>query len=244
MLLLPLQQVFLLQGGALLTLWLGWRRTSGTLLALSLLWLFCCASPLVADALMNYLERDYPPRSATSLPAAEVMVVLGGSTRGDTSLEQPADLNGQADRLVFAAQLFRNDKAPLLLLSGGSAGHLRPEAEEMAEVLTAMGLPPEALLLEPLSRNTYENAFYSAQLLQQRGVDRVLLVTSAFHMRRAQKVFEAQGIEVVPAATDYQLLRHATVLPPLLPSLQALGRTTYAVREIAGILVYQWRGYF
>jgi uncharacterized SAM-binding protein YcdF (DUF218 family) len=172
-----------------------------------------------------------------------VMVVLGGATRGDTSPLQPADLNAQADRLLYAAQLYQAGKAPLLLLSGGSAAHLRPEAEEMAEILAIMGVPEAAMLLEGHSRNTYENALYSAQLLQQRAVRRVLLVTSAFHMRRAEAVFAAQGIEVVPAATDYQRLLQAELLPAWLPSATALVQSTYALRELAGLWVYRWLGY-
>lgn len=229
---------------ALFALWLGRRRLAGASLALGLGWLYFCASPLTADYLMEVLERDYPPRAAASLPRAPAMVVLGGSTRGDASVEQGADLNGQADRLVFAADLYRQGKAPLVLVSGGSAGHQRPEAREMADILAVMGIPGRAMVLEELSRNTYENAYYGAQLLQQRGIERVLLVTSAFHMERARRAFAAQGIEVIPAATDYQRLTHDSLLPPVLPSLSAMGRTTYALREMAALIVYDWRGYF
>lgn len=243
LLLFPLQQVLLLLAASLLTLLLGRRRVSGALLALGLGWLYLCACPPVADYLMGRLERDYPPRAAIGLPAAPAMVLLCGATRGDVSPLQSADLNARADRLVFATELYRLGKAPVVLVSGGSAGHSRPEAREVADILAIMGVPGEALLLEERSRNTYENALYSAGLLRERGIGRVLLVTSAFHMPRARAAFEARGIEVIPAATDYQRLEHGGLLPDLLPSLGALTRTTYALREMAGTLVYRWRGY-
>ncbi|MBN7795547.1 ElyC/SanA/YdcF family protein [Parahaliea mediterranea] len=243
LLLFPLQQSMLLMALALLALFLGWRRTAGTAVAVALCWLYFCATPITADYLMGRLEADYPPLEARALPAAPALVVLGGSTRGDTSAEQGADLNAQADRLVFAAQLYHLGKAPLVLLSGGSAGHARTEARELADILQVMGVPERAMLLEGHSRNTYENGYYVAQLLAQRGVRRVLLVTSAFHMPRASAVFAAQGVEVIPAATDYQRLTHDSLLPPLLPSLSALQRTTYAIHEIVGLAVYRARGY-
>ncbi len=243
LLLFPLQQVLLLLLCGLLALWFGRRRLAVILLVTGSLWLYLCSTSTMADYLMGRLESAYPVEPVDSFPRAAAIVVLGGSTRGDIAQGRTADLNAQADRLVFATQLYRLGKAPLVLLSGGSAGHSRPEAQEMAEILGIMGLPESVLLLESQSRNTYENAYYSAQLLEKRGIRRVILVTSAFHMARAQAAFVHQGVEVIPAATDYQLLSHDTLLPSLLPSFAALGRTTYALREMAGMLVYRLRGY-
>ncbi|MFV0477856.1 MAG: YdcF family protein [Parahaliea sp.] len=243
LLLFPLQQVVLMLIFALAALWWGWRGLGASLIGLALCWLYLCASPLMADYMMARLEADYPPQAATDLPAAAAIVVLGGSTRGDTAVQQFSDLNAQSDRLIFAAELYHQGKAPLVLLSGGSVGHLRSEAREMADIMAIMQLPPANLLLEERSRNTYENALYSASLLKKNNINRVLLVTSAFHMSRAVACFTQQGIEVIPAATDYQVLRHDDLLPDLLPSLSALSRTTYAIREMVGSLIYSLRGY-
>ena len=93
------------------------------------------------------------------------------------------------------------------------------------------------------SRNTYDNAVYSAQILKSRGMRRILLVTSAYHMRRSVALFEAQGLEVVPAATDYQILVVSETLPPWLPLVGNLSRTTTALHEIVGYWVYRWQGW-
>jgi len=68
-------------------------------------------------------------------------------------------------------------------------------------------------------------------------------VTSAFHMRRAAALFEAQGFEVVPTPTDYQRLVAAPVLPRWLPSVDDLARTTIALREYVGFWVYRYKGW-
>ena len=147
------------------------------------------------------------------LAPEDAIVVLGGATRGDTHLSTFPDLNEQADRLVYAAALYHAGKAPVIVLSGGARPGARPEAQLMKEILAVMGVPSRSIILERSSRNTYDNALYSAAILENKNIKRILLVTSAYHMRRAQAVFVKQGFEVVPAPTDYQLL----VVDPVLP---------------------------
>ena len=113
----------------------------------------------------------------------------------------------------------------------------------MADILRVMGVPPGAMLLEEQSLTTYENALYSAPLLRERGIGRVLLVTSAFHMPRAVAVFEAQGVEVVPAPTDFKRLVGEGLIPGWLPGAGNLARSSFALHEMAGLLVYRWRGW-
>ena len=84
-------------------------------------------------------------------------------------------------------------KAPLLLLSGGSLWTRPTEAEQMRGVLSEWGVPDGAMILEDESRNTRENAVASLRLMQQRGLRRALLVTSAFHMPRALAIFQKEA---------------------------------------------------
>ena len=109
------------------------------------------------------------------------------------------DLNQQADRLVHAVALYKAGKAPVILVTGGSAQGDRSEAQVMRDILEVMGVPRGVILMEERSRNTHDNAVYSTELLQQRELRRILLVTSAFHMRRALALFEGRGLEVIPA---------------------------------------------
>jgi uncharacterized SAM-binding protein YcdF (DUF218 family) len=193
---------------------------------------------------MASLERNYPPRAISATPEADAIVLLGGATRGDTHMGTLGDLNQQADRLVHAAALYKAGRAPLVLLSGGGQPGGRPEAEVMRDILLVMGIPERALLLERASRNTYDNAVNSARLLEARGMRTILLVTSAFHMRRAEALFTAQGLRVIPAPTDYQRLVMEPVLPRWLPTVDDLARSTYALREHVGYWIYSLQGRF
>jgi len=239
----PLSQCLILI--LLAVVFLQFHRNRATLvtLLLAVSWLYLCSTALFADFLMGTLEQDFRPKAMSVMGEADAIVVLGGATRGDTHLGTLPDLNQQADRLVYAAALYKAGKAPLLVLSGGSHGDARPEAQLMRETLLVMGVPGRDMLLEGASRDTHDNALYTAVVLNGKGVRKILLVTSAFHMRRAVALFEAQGFEVVPTPTDYQRLVAAPVLPRWLPSVDDLARTTIALREYVGFWVYRYRGW-
>lgn len=116
-----------------------------------------------------------------------------------------------------------------------------------------MDVPEEAIWRQGESRNTYEDARFSANLLHEKGIERVLLVTSAFHMPRSVRLFEAQGIEVIPLPVDYTItdaewqqrfgpdLR--TVALSIFPTVENLSLTTKVLKEVLGILIYDLRGW-
>jgi uncharacterized SAM-binding protein YcdF (DUF218 family) len=123
----------------------------------------------------------------------------------------------------------------------------------MATLLEQLGVPRSAMWLETQSRNTYENALYSQKILQAKGIQRVILVTSAWHMPRAVGVFEHVGLQVIPAPTDFTVTREQTsveqqtqvlrTLMDLLPSVENLANTSKAMKEYLGILAYHLRGW-
>lgn len=228
--------------GAMLGL-LRWRRTGLGLAMVGVAWLWLCSTGGFAALLMDHLESAYPPKAMSVVPEVDAIVLLGGATRGDTHRGIRPDLNQRADRLVHAVALYKRARAPFVLLSGGSPAGGRSEAEQMRHLLLVMGIPSHAMVLEQASRNTHENALYSAPLLKDRGVQRILLVTSAFHMRRAVPLFERQGLEVLPAPTDYQLVVSESVVPGWVPSVRNLARTSVALHELLGFAVYRWRGW-
>jgi uncharacterized SAM-binding protein YcdF (DUF218 family) len=115
---------------------------------------------------------------------ADAVVVLG--------CRASAALNRRLDRGI---RLFQQGAAPLLVLSGGGAGPL-PEAEVMRRAALACGVPETALLIEPRSRNTFENARETARLLASRGLRSVLLVSDRAHLLRAALLFRLAGLRV------------------------------------------------
>jgi uncharacterized SAM-binding protein YcdF (DUF218 family) len=229
-----------------------WQRAA---LILALLVLWVGGNRWVAMGLARPLEQRYLPPA--SLPVAEAIVVLGGGTASPESPRPIIEINSAGDRVIYAAWLYQQGKAPVILASGGlldwASLHTTP-AQDMAALLEMMGVPAEAIWLQPESRNTYEDALYSAQILKEKGVRRILLVTSAWHMPRSVRLFQAQGLEVAPAPTDFyvtdvdweEMTRfdlRVQVLG-LFPSAENLGLTTRMLKEYLGMLVYDLKGYY
>ena len=239
----PLSTSLLLGLVALVLSRLRWVRSSFYILLLAFGWLYLCSTALFASFLIGTLERGFMPRAMSVIESADAIVLLGGAMRGDAYLYTLPDLNQHADRLVHTVALYKAGKAPLVLLTGGGVEGTRTEAEQMKDHLEVMGVSSQHILLESKSLNTYDNAVYSAKLLKARGMHRILLVTSAYHMRRAVPLFEAQGLDVVPAPTDYQQPRASRVLPGWMPTVGNLYQSTDALHEIAGYWVYRWRGW-
>jgi uncharacterized SAM-binding protein YcdF (DUF218 family) len=201
-------------------------------------WLFTWSLPPASHALRGMLEDAYPYVAPLDAPRAPVAVVLGGGIDPPGRLHGPANLNAQADRVLYAAELYHAGRVGRLLLSGGANPMIsaRSEAAVTRELLLALGVPAEAILVEEESRNTRENAAFSARLLRDQGIDRILLVTSALHMRRALARFEAQGLDVIPAATDHEARDRFTAVD-WLPDAEALDGAGRAFKEIVGFWV-------
>ncbi len=224
------------------------RRRLGLGLSLvGLSWIWLWSTPVFSNWVRLSLEGRYPPSAVESLPNADAIVVLGGTMRGATGTRLYPDLGAAADRVWHAARLYHAGKAPLVVVSGGHlpwAGSQGPEADAMARFLVDLGVPGDRILCEPRSRTTYENARESKHVLADRGIEEVLLVTSALHMRRAAATFRAAGIRIVPAPTDYEALPEPEpTLLDYLPDASALEGSTRAFKEYLGLWVYQLRGW-
>jgi len=191
------------------------------------------------------------------IPSAEVIVVLGGGTEPAAKPRPSVEVNGAGDRVLYAASLYRQGKAEHILLSGGDISWLNEgsttPAEDMAVLLTSIGIPEEALWLEKASKNTYENAIYCKEILEEAEIDRILLVTSAMHMPRAVALFEKQGLEVIPIPVDFSMTadesptdRNGSFLVKtikIIPQASNLSLTTNALKEYFGFLVYKLQGW-
>ncbi len=217
----------------------GRRRLAAMIGVVSVGWLWLWSTPVVSDALRGYMERQVPAKPVAEMPAADVIVVLGGAVEGALLPWRPyPDLNSAADRVWHAARLYKAGKAPRILLSGGRGplpSYTGDEASAMALVLKDLGVPESALVFEKRSRTTSENASESAKLLSELGARRVLLVTSALHMPRALRSFRIKGIEVIPASTDVQVVAHPAHFMRWMPDDLALRDSTMAIHEVLGL---------
>ena len=163
-------------------------------------WLWVWSMPLVAEALGASLESKFADAAVEHLPQADAIVLLGGGMNAATNVCPYPNLCAAADRVWHAARLYKAGKAPLIVPSGTGS--------DLCEVpfLIDLGVPREAIRAEAESRNTEENAKFVADLLKERDRPKALLVTSAWHMRRALLMYRryAPNLEIVPAACDYE----------------------------------------
>lgn len=235
-------------------------RLARTCLVLGVLILWGSSTPWLARRLTAVLESPHVTQADPQiLPAADAIVVLGGATAGPDRPRATPEVNEAGDRLFMAARLYRAKKAPKLILSGGRLRWQDPgavntktsEATDMAQLLGELGVPKEAMLLEPNSFNTRQNAVYVQQILGQQQINRILLVTSAFHMTRSAAIFRRLGIVVITAPTDFAVTDtdltgqdgFQGLLLSLLPDARSQEMTTKALKEFIGLLVYRLRGW-
>lgn len=199
------------------------------------LWLVVWSLPAVSMGMRAHVEGAYPPKGMEIVPTAGAIVVLGGGINAAGAGYTYPDMGTAADRTWHAARLFHARKSPLILLSGGTdpTQNLTSEAAAMRVLLRDLGVPDAAMLLEERSRTTEENASFSAALLRERGVQTVLLVTSALHMRRALQHWEGRGLQVVPVATDHEA-RPVAAWRVWIPDTAALEGSARAIKEWFG----------
>lgn len=242
LLLAPLTWALLLLAAAALTRHrprLAWGLAAGAVTVLA-----AFSSDQVADRLARALERS-AVRTDRPEVTYDAVVVLGGlvdsaATRASGELE----VIGSADRLLRAYDALRTGHARHLLYSCGVVEAQpgdTPESVLAVRQLEAWGIAPERLVAETASRNTRENAVESARILRERGWTRVLLVTSAAHMERSLGCFRAVGLEPDALPVDHQAGDGRG--RGWFPRARALGRSTDALRELAGRVVYRVLGY-
>jgi uncharacterized SAM-binding protein YcdF (DUF218 family) len=225
---------------AALGLWC-WRRRpylAYLLLATAFALLWLLATPYFAQTLLHELEGE-PAVVDRKRPPADAIVVLGGGTYFHAPEYGGKDTVSEITlvRLRFAARLRRETGRPILVSGGAPLGNDMSEAEQMKQVLEQeFGVPVR--WMDDASRNTLENARLSRQLLAPAGVNRVYLVTHAWHMPRAAQTFRAAGFEVIPAPTAYTT-RHHTDLLTFMPDAHALRDSRIFMHELIGMLWYQ-----
>ena len=217
-----------------------WRRGGTALIAAGASTLLLFSLPITGLLLLKPIER-VPVIDAAALASVEAIVVLsadrwrdapeyGGDTVDDQSLH----------RVRYAARLARASGLPILVSGGVVLGDPRPSLADLmvATLQQDYGLTPR--WIERRSRNTAENARYSAELLLADGIHRVAIVTDAFHQRRALQAFQHYGLSGVPAPTRF-FAASATVLEDWLPSDAGLRLSYYALHEHIGRIYYRIR---
>jgi uncharacterized SAM-binding protein YcdF (DUF218 family) len=239
-LLLPPHSLFLLLALGFLLSGL-FPRLGRALGGLAAILLYLLSTPVVANLMVDPLERFHPPLTSSKGTGAKAIVVLAAGRLANAPEYGNRDIPDYIAlaRLRYAAKLQRETGLPILVSGGGGDGRREPYAAGMARALREeFGVPVQ--WLENESSTTAENARFSARILKQYRVGRMLLVTDAMHMRRAMMAFRFTELEVVAAPTMFLGFEYADFRPAhFLPSVEGLRRSYYALYQWLGIAWYE-----
>lgn len=203
-------------------------------------------NPLLFSVIAGAWEGDLQPAESMR-GKSDVCVVLGGMS----AYHEPTNrirFTQSADRILQAVDLYKKGIVSKIVISGGTSRLIqktRPESIHLKEFLVTLGIPSGEVLIDSLSRNTYENGINSMKLIKANGWNRrVVLVTSAFHMRRAAGCFIKAGFTVYPYTTDpLKGVSSITFSDVVIPSVGVLNNWNFLIREWVGIVMYWLNGY-
>lgn len=202
--------------------------------------------PPVKSSLFWGLEKDFfEQKKIVSSKQEYIVTILGAGSNNRADTSRFSGLPSEAvKRLVYAWRIAQKYKFKLLL-SGGNVykrdSIIKNEVNLMKEFLEKLGFDSSRIIIEEQSRNTRENAAYSCKILKLNEVKKTILVTSAYHMRRAQKCFQQNGIEVVPFPVDFRSRDNKSfIIFDFFPDMSSLNDSVRALREYYANIYYFW----
>jgi uncharacterized SAM-binding protein YcdF (DUF218 family) len=227
----------------LLMVWSAFRRSRAAAI-LSVLLLYAASMPALSDRMFRALESQQLRMMPAAVEPTQAVVVLSGMLLNAPGEQGVVPEWGEAtDRFFGALELYAAGKAPLLVFTGGLMpwqGQQEPEGQMLRRMAQRLGVPASAIEVSGPVQNTEQEASAVRQLLKP-GVKRILLVTSAFHMPRAQRLFERMSFVVTPYPVDFRVAVREATLMDYLPEGHALWLTDIAAREWLGRAYYALR---
>lgn len=206
---------------------------TGLLLVLSM--------PVVGYLSQGSLEWSYPPSSEVP-SAADAIVVLSGNVQIDGMADAHLQLGDETlFRCWHAFQLYQRSGGCRIIVAGGRVPGT-PANETLAEIMrdffVSVGVPAAEVTLEEQSTTTHENARNTSNLISSLGCERIFLVTSAIHMRRAESCFARQNVNVIPCPCNHNALRLDPLPFSIIPSVSGIRLVQSAAHEWLGLLWY------
>lgn len=216
-----------------------WRRY--LFAAITLLYVF--SIPLLLKGFTRLWDVETTVNTTESQKYSCV-IVLGGFSGSDS--RGNGRFTWAADRFIIGAQQVTSGKASHILISGGDGSLVTDgfrEAEWAKQELKKLGIADSVILTESRSRNTLENAAFTKAILDSNKLEPpYLLVTSAFHMRRAKMIFNKKGMDVVPYSCSYLINNHVFELTDMLPHAAILSNWSFYTKEMVGYVANYYAG--
>jgi uncharacterized SAM-binding protein YcdF (DUF218 family) len=198
--------------------------------------------PIVGDSLLKTLEDRFPKMEVEDCPPADAIVVLSGILHKSRSKSGGLEWAEGVDRFEQGILLMKAGKAPLLIFTGGRlpwATQQLTEGQELQGAALARGIPASSILVTEEVGNTADEAKAVRKIAEERKLKRIILVTTAWHMPRAEYLFRTRGVPVIPFPADYYTrFGEPITLLDFLPQAGALGNTEVTLRESYGRLYY------
>jgi uncharacterized SAM-binding protein YcdF (DUF218 family) len=190
--------------------------------------------------------RNMPPTAETKADA--IVLMAGGAVAANTP-RQMVEVTEEGDRVLAAAKLYKEGKAPVVIVSGGTS-----PATQSRNMLLSLGVPEKDILMQDKSESVAEDALLTAKLLSDKAIKTAFLVTSAAQMDRAMLSFKQENFIVIPAPVDYhvtqayytQLMQAdpKQILLNLMPNSQAFTQTSAILREYFTLAFYRVKSIF
>jgi uncharacterized SAM-binding protein YcdF (DUF218 family) len=223
---------------------IGLIKNKKTLIYIAIVLLYTLSTPIFSNNFFKLVEGSEYRKPINTIDSADAIVVLSGML-GVNEIEDSTYIEwGDPDRFFGGIALFKAGKAQKLVFTGGKMPWdkvKKTEGEVLKEYAISNGISSEKILVTKDVVNTADEAVAVKEIISP--YKRIILVTSAFHMIRARKLFEKQGFIVIPYKVDYKtgFNKEITVLD-FLPSADDLKTTEIGIREIIGRLFYLIKG--
>ena len=217
------------------------RRLGKGLIISGLVFLYLLSLGPIANMIVKPLEQANPPLKEEKITADAIVVLGGGSVDLEWLGTSPVPNAETSSRLLTGVELARRLGIPLILSMGNGEPFATKvnDADTMAEAAFAMGIPQKQVTVENVSRNTLENSHAVRKLLKG---DRIVLVTSAYHMRRAKIMFTKRGFIVIPAPAYFLCQPRKCTPVSLIPRTGDLALSTTGIAEWISLVWWQVRG--
>lgn len=217
---------------------IGGKKKSGVLVIfLAIVLLYGASFFPVANYLCYYLEKDYIKSQSDAQQNIDVLVVLGGGSQDINSLKNTFPTEATSTRLLSAIDVYNKKGAKYFVCVGKGSGKVT-EAELMAQLAQNLGVPKEKIRIEAKSINTWASAVELNHMFANKNIS-IGLVTSASHLKRAEKEFKKYFNNVVPLPANYYYVSSAeNIFVKYAPQTNSLYKTSLALKEIAGQLWY------
>ena len=202
--------------------------------------LYIISTPIFSNNFFKLVEGTEYRKPISTIYSADAIVVLSGmlgiNEVGDSTYVEWGD----PDRFFGGLALFKADKAQKLIFTGGKLpwnNTRKTEGEVLKEYAISNGIPSDKILVTKDVENTAEEAVAVKELIGQN--KKIILVTSAYHMYRAKRLFEKKGFNVIPYNVDYKTNRnYKIVVMDFLVDAESLKLTESGIKEIIGRIFY------